>query len=120
MFPTSLLHYYELNTVKQGLILRHSFIPSGHPSTLSACCTVGLPLTTVLFSVVSGLITALVMYCAGKRKKWRGKSDDVKNKVAKIGPVYDAPRQVVETKHEMALRNNICYITTGTTSNKCD
>ena len=48
------------------------------------------------------------------------KESDGKSEVTEMGPVYDAPRHVMETNQEKALTNNICYITTGNASNKCD
>ena len=78
-------------------------------------------MTVVFFSVMSGLVTALVMSCAVKRGKRKGRLEDGRNEVEEKGPIYDAPRGATGTKEVLALRENVCYNTTSiTTSSKLD
>ena len=65
---------------------------------------VGLPITAVFGSVV----TALVMCCAGKRKKQRRYEEETKD-LAQREPVYDAPVAVTRTNAGMVLKKNVCY-----------
>ena len=51
-------------------------------------------MSVVFFSIVNGFITALVMSCAVKRSKKKGRLEDGRNEVEKKGPIYDAPRVV--------------------------
>ena len=107
-------------TVAYCTALFISFPLLDHHGTPSLCCTVGLPVTVVFSSIVSGLVTALVMSCAGKRKKWKRRLEGAKNEIPEKGPVYDAPRRVTGTNEGMALRENVCYAKTSVASSKLD
>ena len=68
-------------------------------------CAVGLPVTAVFFSVVGGLVAALVMYCAGKRRR-RGKGDQ---ELAEMAPMYDTPLSFTRSIPDMELKENVSY-----------
>ena len=72
-----------------------------------------VPLTAVLCtaisSVISALVTALVMcYCIMKRKKKEIREDD-KQVTPKAEPMYDTPQVLGESNADIELKDNTCY-----------
>ena len=87
--------------------LNISIFPLGHTDTLCAYCTVGLPVSAVFFSMVSGVVTALIMCCAGKRKRRRRRRHD--EQLAETGPVYEIPHYPAKNNLDMKVKENVCY-----------
>ena len=72
-----------------------------------------MPLTAVLCtaisSVISALVTALVMYyCTMKRKKKQIRKDD-RHITSKEEAVYDTPQVFGESNADIELKENTCY-----------
>ena len=75
-------------------------------------------MTAVFFSVVSGLVTALVcMYYAGKKWK-KGMVEKHKQELAKAGLVYDTPQTPTRSDPDLGLERNVCYGKHSHTSTK--
>ena len=85
--------------------MKISVFSSGPIDTLSAYCAVRLPLTTVIFSVVSSLVTALIMFCAGKRRRRRRCNEEL----VETRPIYEIPHFPTKSNAEMELKENVCY-----------
>ena len=92
---------------KKNLFIAYS--PSGQPDTVSACCTVGLPVTTVLLPVVGSLATALIMWYAQKKRRRRarrGAHKEVRKGLEGARPAYEFPRSL---ERSIELKGNTCY-----------
>lgn len=71
-------------------------------------CTVfvGLPVTALVFSLLSGLGTALVMYSI-MRRRGTNAALNMDNQVT--GPVYDIPQTTTALGQELRISNNVAY-----------
>ena len=79
--------------------------------TISA---VAVPLTAVLCttisSVITGLVTTLIMYCfVMKGNKKNGSDEDGKHNPQNAEPIYDTPQGLGEGSADIELKENTCY-----------
>ena len=61
-------------------------------------------MTAMCFTVVGGLLIALIMFFAGKRRRRRGSQE-----LTETAPVYEVPHFSTRSNPDMELKENVCY-----------